>query len=61
MLAVDAANGTRTLLDHLHAERELTMVVVTHDHAFAKRAATWVVELTGGKVSRQGPAADVLV
>ena len=37
-----------------------TMVVVTHDHAFAKRAATWVVELAAGRVARQGPAADVL-
>ena len=37
-----------------------TMVVVTHDHAFAKRAATWVVELAAGRVSRQGPPADVL-
>jgi ABC-type polar amino acid transport system ATPase subunit len=37
-----------------------TMVVVTHDHAFAKRAATWVVELAAGKVVRQGLAADVL-
>ncbi|MFM9057882.1 MAG: amino acid ABC transporter ATP-binding protein [Planctomycetaceae bacterium] len=37
-----------------------TMVVVTHDHAFARRAATWVVELAAGKVARQGPAADML-
>ncbi len=38
-----------------------TMVVVTHDHAFARRAATWVVELAAGRVARQGPPADVLV
>jgi polar amino acid transport system ATP-binding protein len=37
-----------------------TMVVVTHDHAFAKRAATWVVELAAGRVARQGPAAEIL-
>jgi glutamine transport system ATP-binding protein len=37
-----------------------TMVVVTHDHAFARRAATWVVELAGGRVARQGPAAELL-
>mgnify|MGYP006277129927 CR=1 FL=1 len=37
-----------------------TMVVVTHDHAFARRAATWVVELAAGRVARQGPPADVL-
>ena len=37
-----------------------TMVVVTHDHGFAKRAATWVVELAAGRVARQGPAAQLL-
>ena len=37
-----------------------TMVVVTHDHGFAKRAASWVVELTAGRVARQGPAAEML-
>ena len=37
-----------------------TMVVVTHDHGFAKRAATWVVELAGGQVIRQGTAAAML-
>jgi ABC-type polar amino acid transport system ATPase subunit len=37
-----------------------TMVVVTHDHAFAKRAASHVVELAAGRIARQGPPADVL-
>ncbi|MGB8853453.1 MAG: amino acid ABC transporter ATP-binding protein [Pirellulales bacterium] len=37
-----------------------TMVVVTHDHAFAKRAATWVVELAAGRVARQGTAEKIL-
>jgi len=37
-----------------------TMVVVTHDHGFARRAASRVVELTAGRVARPGPAADVL-
>ena len=37
-----------------------TMVVVTHDHGFARRAASRVVELAAGRVARQGPAADVL-
>jgi ABC-type histidine transport system ATPase subunit len=36
------------------------MVVVTHDHGFARRAATWVVELSAGRVTRQGPAAELL-
>jgi ABC-type polar amino acid transport system ATPase subunit len=42
------------------AQAGQTMVVVTHDHAFAKRAATWVVELTAGRVARQGPAEMLL-
>ncbi|MEI6241381.1 MAG: amino acid ABC transporter ATP-binding protein [Planctomycetia bacterium] len=37
-----------------------TMVVVTHDHAFARRAATQVVELVAGRITRTGPPADVL-
>ena len=37
-----------------------TMVVVTHDHAFARRAATSVVELAGGKVTRHGRPDEVL-
>jgi ABC-type polar amino acid transport system ATPase subunit len=37
-----------------------TMVVVTHDHAFAKRAATNLVELVAGRIARCGPAATVL-
>ena len=36
------------------------MVVVTHDHGFAKRAATWVVELAAGRVLRQGTADEIL-
>jgi ABC-type polar amino acid transport system ATPase subunit len=37
-----------------------TMVVVTHDHAFAKRAAGWVVLLEAGRIARQGAAVDLL-
>jgi polar amino acid transport system ATP-binding protein len=37
-----------------------TMVVVTHDHGFARRAASRVVELAAGRIVRQGLAADVL-
>jgi ABC-type polar amino acid transport system ATPase subunit len=37
-----------------------TMVVVTHDHAFARRAATQVVELVAGRITRFGPPAAVL-
>ena len=37
-----------------------TMVVVTHDHALARRVATQVVELVAGRVTRVGPAAAIL-
>jgi ABC-type polar amino acid transport system ATPase subunit len=37
-----------------------TMVVVTHDHAFARRAATQVVELIAGRITRSGPPAEIL-
>ena len=37
-----------------------TMVVVTHDHSFARRVATEVVELVAGRVTRRGTAADLL-
>jgi ABC-type polar amino acid transport system ATPase subunit len=37
-----------------------TMVVVTHDHSFARRVATQVAELVAGRVVRQGTAAEVL-
>jgi ABC-type polar amino acid transport system ATPase subunit len=37
-----------------------TMVVVTHDHGFARRAATQAVELVAGRVHRSGPAAEIL-
>lgn len=37
-----------------------TMMVVTHDHGFARRAATRVVELDAGRIARQGAAAEVL-
>jgi len=37
-----------------------TMVVVTHDHAFARRAATQVVELIAGRITRTGPPAEIL-
>jgi ABC-type histidine transport system ATPase subunit len=42
------------------AQAGQTMVVVTHDHDFAKRAANWVVELAEGRVARQGTADQLL-
>jgi len=59
--ALDASNG-QVVIDLLHrlAKAGQTMVVVTHDHSFARRAATWVVELAAGKVVRQGTADELL-
>jgi ABC-type polar amino acid transport system ATPase subunit len=37
-----------------------TMVVVTHDHGFARLAASHVVELDAGRVARQGTAEEML-
>jgi len=37
-----------------------TMVVVTHDHAFARRAATQVVELVAGRITHFGPPLSIL-
>ena len=59
--ALDPAMTTEVLeviLDLARAGQ--TMVVVTHDHAFARRAAGWVVELEAGRVARQGAPAEVL-
>jgi len=42
------------------AQAGQTMVVVTHDHTFARRAASHVVELAAGRIARQGAASDVL-
>ncbi len=41
------------------AEEGMTMVVVTHEMAFARRVANWVVVLDHGKVVEQGPPAQV--
>jgi polar amino acid transport system ATP-binding protein len=53
---------TREVLDVIVglAQAGQTMVVVTHDHAFARQAAGWVVELAAGRVVRQGTAEEML-
>ena len=37
-----------------------TMVIVTHDHAFARRAATQVIEIVAGRVARRGTPGELL-
>lgn len=48
------------VLKDLVVERARTIVVVTHEMAFAKEAADRVVILDGGVVVEAGPAAEVL-
>jgi ABC-type histidine transport system ATPase subunit len=37
-----------------------TMVIVTHDHAVARRAATQVIEIVAGRVARRGSPDELL-
>ena len=41
------------------ADEGMTMVVVTHEMAFARRVANWVVVFDHGKVVEQGPPAHI--
>ena len=41
------------------AQEGMTMVVVTHEMAFARRVANWVVVFDHGKVVEQGPPAHI--
>ena len=43
------------------AKTGITMIVVTHEIAFAKEVATRVVFMEGGKVVEQGPPEEILV
>ena len=42
------------------ADEDITMVIVTHEMAFAAEVADRVVFIDGGVIVEQGPAADVL-
>lgn len=48
------------LVDRLHREKGLTVVVVTHDLNSAVASADTVLALKGGRVERVGPPADLL-
>lgn len=43
------------------AQTGITMIVVTHEIAFAKEVATRVIFMEGGKVVEQGPPEEILV
>jgi putative ABC transport system ATP-binding protein len=55
--ARDAVEGT---LRRLRARTAISLVVVTHDIAQARRLADYVVRIDAGRVTAQGPASDLL-
>ena len=55
--AREAVEGT---LRRLRARTAISLVVVTHDIAQAKRLAEYVVRIESGRVLAQGPAAELL-
>ena len=55
--ARDAVEGT---LRRLRARTGISLVVVTHDIAQARRLADYVVRIDAGQVIAQGPATDLL-
>jgi ABC-type multidrug transport system fused ATPase/permease subunit len=55
--ARDAVEGT---LRRLRARTAISLVVVTHDVAQARRLADYVVRIEAGRVIAQGPAAELL-
>jgi putative ABC transport system ATP-binding protein len=55
--ARDAVEGT---LRRLRARTAISIVVVTHDIAQARRLADYVVRIDAGRVIAQGPAAELL-
>jgi putative ABC transport system ATP-binding protein len=57
-VARDAVEGA---LQGLRGERDLSLVLVTHDPAQARRLADWVVRVDRGTAVDAGPAAEVLV
>jgi len=52
--------GVASLLRSLHRERALTIIVSTHDLAFAAGLCTTIVMLKEGRVMASGPADEVL-
>jgi ABC-type proline/glycine betaine transport system ATPase subunit len=55
-----ARDAVEETLARLRDEIALSLVIVTHDLAQARRLADWVVELEGGRVRVQGAAREVL-
>ena len=56
-----ARDAVEEALQGLRGERDLSLVLVTHDPAQARRLGDWVVRVERGKAVDAGRAADVLV
>jgi ABC-type iron transport system FetAB ATPase subunit len=54
-----ARNAIEATLAHLRREIEISIVLVSHDPAQARRLADWVVRLDAGRVTESGPVERV--
>jgi putative ABC transport system ATP-binding protein len=55
-----ARDAVEATLRRLRARTSISLVLVTHDTAQARRLSEYVVRIDSGRVSAQGPAAEVL-
>jgi putative ABC transport system ATP-binding protein len=56
----DARDAVEHTLAELHRRIDVSLVLVTHDLAQARRMAEWLVRLEAGRVVEQGPTREVL-
>lgn len=59
-LDADARAAVEQTLWRLRSDNDLSIVLVTHDHAQATSLADWLVELDRGRLVRCGPVAEAL-
>jgi putative ABC transport system ATP-binding protein len=57
---LDSENAVQILelLTSIHAERKMTMILVTHDHSVARRASR-AIQIRDGHIVYDGPPADI--
>jgi putative ABC transport system ATP-binding protein len=59
-LDVDARDAVERTVAELRERIDVSVVLVTHDLAQARRMASWVVRLDAGRVVEQGPVRELL-
>jgi putative ABC transport system ATP-binding protein len=59
-LDVDARDAVERTLNELRERIEVSIVLVTHDLAQARRMASWVMRLDAGGLVEQGPVGELL-